>query len=71
VLKTLVQEKFQDTSKGLQQNLITIKASDKPLGDEDIGVIPTFPTSKVVLRVEEITPLDVFYSHAHKDVVRR
>lgn len=33
--------------------------------------IPISPSSKIVLRIEEIHPLDVFYSPQHKVVIRR
>lgn len=33
--------------------------------------IPVFLSSEIVLKVEEIPPLDVFYSPQHKAVVRR
>lgn len=52
LLKTLVQEKVQDTSKSLEKILITTKSVEKPLGDQDIEVILAFPTSEVLLRVE-------------------
>lgn len=38
---------------------------------QDIEVIPTFPTSKIVLKIEEIPPLDILYSPTHKVVVKR
>ena len=34
-------------------------------------IIPALPTLEIVLKVTEITPLDVFYSPLHKVVVRR
>ena len=33
--------------------------------------IPVAPSSEIVLRIEEIPPLDVFYSPQHKVVIRR
>ena len=33
--------------------------------------IPITPSSKLILKIEEIPPLDVFYSPQHKAVVRR
>lgn len=38
---------------------------------KDMEIIATFPTSKIVLNIEEIPPLDVFYSLKHKDVMSR
>ena len=33
--------------------------------------ISTFPTSEIVLKIEEIPPMDTFYSPKHKFVMRR
>ena len=33
--------------------------------------IPITPSSEIMLKIEEIAPLDVFYSPQHKAVVRR
>lgn len=41
------------------------------MGTQDIEIIPTTPTLEIVLRIEEITLLDVFYSPTHKVVVKR
>jgi len=38
---------------------------------EEIGHIPLTPTSEIVLRIEEIPPLDLFYSLEHKAIVKR
>lgn len=40
-------------------------------GTQDVEIILVTPTSEIVLRVEEIPPLDVFYSPTHKAVVKR
>ena len=37
----------------------------------EIEHIPITPSSEIMLNVEEISPLDVFYSPQHKAVVRR
>jgi hypothetical protein len=34
-------------------------------------IIPAFPTAEIVLKIEEILPLDVFYSPKHKAVMSR
>jgi len=44
---------------------------DKTIGTQDVEIIPTTPTSEIILRIEEIPPLYVFYSPAHKDVIER
>lgn len=33
--------------------------------------IPITPSSELILKIEEIPPLDVFYSPQHKEIVRR
>ena len=33
--------------------------------------IPIAPSSEIILKIEEIPPIDVFYSPQHKVVVRR
>ena len=38
---------------------------------EDIEVIPIFPSSEIVLKEEEITPLDIFYSPKHRAIMKR
>lgn len=37
----------------------------------DIEIIPENPSEEIVLKVEEIPPLDVFYSPKHRAVVKR
>jgi len=37
----------------------------------EIEHIPITPSSKLMLKIEEIPPLDVFYSPQHKAIVRR
>lgn len=39
--------------------------------DSELEHIPITPSSELMLKVEEIPPLDVFYSPQHKAVVRR
>ena len=42
---------------------------DSPL--KEIEVICKYPSSEITLNIEEIPPLDIFYSPQHKAVVRR
>lgn len=70
-LKTPSQEKVLDTSEILEKTLVKIKTSNKTLENKDIEFIPAFPTSELVLRVEKIPPLDIFYSPKHKVIVKR
>ena len=37
----------------------------------DREIIPDYPTENIVLQVEEIPSLDIFYSPSHKAVVKR
>lgn len=37
----------------------------------DMEHIPIIPSSELMLKIEEIPPLDIFYSPQHKAVVRR
>ena len=36
-----------------------------------MDIIPEHPLEKNLLKVEEIPPLDIFYSPKHRDVVRK
>lgn len=47
------------------------KAKEGATGTQDIEIIPTIPTSEIILRIEEMPPLDIFYCPTHKVVVRR
>lgn len=71
VSKTPSQEKVLDISEMFEKTLITTRTIDQSLEVEDIEIIPPFPTLEVVLRVEEIPPLDIFYSPQHKAMVKR
>ena len=42
---------------------------DSPL--KEIEVIPEYPSSEIRLSIEEIPPLDAFYSPKHRTVVER
>ena len=43
----------------------------KVLEDQDMEVIPEHPIGEIMLKVEEIPPLDIFYSPKHRVVVRK
>ena len=54
----------------------SIGEQSKPMEEQvttsqHIEIIPTLPTSEIVLKVTEIPPLDVFYSPLHKAIIRR
>ena len=48
-----------------------LQDKDKEQVEQDVEIIPEHPTGQIVLKIEEIPPLDVFYSPKHKAVVRR
>ena len=39
--------------------------------DQDQEIIPAYPTQEIILKIEELPPLDFFYSPSHKVVVKR
>ena len=43
---------------------------EKIVDTQDVELIPTTPTSEIILTIEEIPPLDVFYSPTHKVVIK-
>ena len=57
----------------------TQEATSKPVSGEtsdltkskEIEIIPKDPSGEIILQIEEIPPLDVFYSPKHKAVVNR
>ena len=44
---------------------------EKTVGTQDVELIPATTTFEIILRNEEILPLDVFYSPTHKAVIKR
>lgn len=44
---------------------------EKTANTQEVEHIPITPTSKIVLRIEDIPPLDVFYILSHKFIVER
>lgn len=63
--------KFWNTLENLEETLSTMKVPKKPLDDKYVDIIPTFPSPEVDLKIEEIHPLDIFYSTQHKSIVKR
>jgi len=45
--------------------------SGPPMTQKDVEIIPKNPSDEIVLYVEEIPPLDVFYSPKHRAVIKR
>ena len=52
-------------------SLQVLSKTNGPSNSKDVEVIPTGPSNQIVLQVEDIPPLDVFYSPRHKAVVKR
>ena len=48
-----------------------LQDKDKEQEDQDVEIIPEHSTGQIVLKIEEIPPLDVFYSPKHKAIIRR
>ena len=60
---------MDEQSKSMDEN-------SKPMDElmktsQQTEIIPTLPTSEIVLKVTKILPLDVFYNPLHKAIVRR
>jgi len=49
---------------------VSIEASGLPSGKET-EIIPKDPSDQIILQIEEIPPLDVFYSPKHRAIVKR
>ena len=61
--------KFQ-TPKQTQQKVNLETTEQGAINTQDIEVIPDFPTSEIVLKIEEIPPLDIFYIPTDKAMVK-
>lgn len=48
-----------------------LSGTSGPSSSKDVEVIPKGPSDQIILQVEDIPPLDVFYSPRHKAVVKR
>jgi len=44
---------------------------EETTNEPEVGRTPVTPTSEIILKIEEIPPMDVFYSTQHKSVVKR
>ena len=75
IISNLERSKEADTSKAADTQDTTSKevpsgTSGLPLST-GIEIIPKDPSDQIVLQVEEIPPLDVFYSPKHRVVVKQ
>lgn len=48
-----------------------LSGTSGPPKSKDIEIIPKDPSDQIILQVEDIPPLDVFYSPRHRAVVKR
>ena len=75
IIRNLESSKEVDTSKAADTQDTTSK--EVPSGTSglppttDIEIIPKDPSDQIILQVEDIPPLDVFYSPKHRAVVKR
>ena len=60
--------KATDTKETISPQVLS-GTSDPPISKE-VDIIPKDPSDQIILQVEEIPPLDVFYSPRHKAVVK-
>lgn len=44
---------------------------EETANEQEVEHIPVTPTSEIIMRIEEIPPMDVFYSPQHKAMVKR
>jgi len=52
-----IQTPKQTQNKSTQETTL-----EKNVGTQDVELVPATPSSEIILRIEEIPPLDVFYS---------
>jgi len=75
IISGLECSKDTDTSKvadtqGITSPQVLSGTSGSPIS-KDVEIIPKDPSEQIILQVEDIPPLDVFYSPRHKAVVKR
>lgn len=60
------------TGHKIVSNMFRIEGTScSPITQKDMEIIPENPSDEIILHVEEIPPLDVFYSPKHRAVVKR
>lgn len=50
---------------------MTEGTSNTPINHKDVEIIPKSPSDEIVLHLEKILPLDVFYIPKHSVVIKR
>ena len=75
IISNLECSKDDETSKEVNTQEVTSKQvsgeTNDPPKSKEVEIIPKDPSDEVILQIEEIPPLDVFYSPKHKVVVKR
>jgi len=75
IIRNLESSKEANTPKAADTQDVT--STEVPSGINDlppstrIEILPKGPSNQIILQVEDIPPLDVFYSPKHRDVVKR
>jgi len=64
-------EKQETKPQNLQHKTTQEIKVEKIVSTQEVEHIPATPTSEIVLRIEKIPPLDVFYSPTHKATFKR
>lgn len=60
------------TTQKIARNMVSTEGtSGPPMTQKYIEIIPEYPSNEIVLCVEEIPPLDVFYNAKHSVIVKR
>ena len=75
IIGNLECSKDTETSKAVDTQETTSKqvpsGTNSLPGSKEVEIIPTDPSDQIILQIEEIPPLHVFYSPRHKVVVKR
>ena len=75
IIGNLECSKDDETSKEVNTQEATSKQvsgeTNDPPKSKEVEIIPKDPSDQVILQIEEIPPLDVFYSLIHKAVVKQ
>ena len=59
-------------SPATQQPMVTnVIVEGAIINTQDVEIIPENPSEEIVLKIEDIPPLDVFYNPKHRVVVRK
>lgn len=57
--------------KSVINTVLTEGTSSPPITHKDLEIFPENPSDEIVLHVEEIPPLDVFYNPEHRAIIKR